>query len=131
MTAESFGIERSDRLAGRTADDNGVSAVGQGRKVDPQEAASKGEFWDAIIDSGDVGVGGGDVGSKKSMFFWGRLRATYGLGGEWSEPFSGFLVVQQRKQQAPRARGTGCRYLPGAPEGVSELVPGRGQARTG
>lgn len=106
MTAESFGIERSDRLAGRTADDNGVSAVGQGRKVDPQEAASKGEFWDAIIDSGDVGVGGGDVGSKKSMFFGGASELPMDLveSGQSLFGFSGCAAAEAAGAKSARDR---------------------------
>lgn len=39
--AESFGIERSDRLTGRTADDNGVGAVEPGREVDPERQLAR------------------------------------------------------------------------------------------
>jgi hypothetical protein len=108
VTAESFGIERSDRLAGRTADDNGVSAVGQGRKVDPQEAASKGEFWDAIIDSGDVGVGGGDVGSKKSMFFGGASKLPMDLVESGQSLFRVFWLCSSGSSRRQEREGQGA-----------------------
>jgi hypothetical protein len=86
VTAESFGIERSDRLTGRTADDNGVGGVQNDRGVvqsRPREGASKGEFWDAIIDGGEnVGVGGGDGmrdPKARCFFYWGAMSSgTYG-----------------------------------------------------